>query len=172
MSSPAPSRPDCRTLSLFIDELTGSVSAPHSGRHRTVGLCGGQSDSPTASETPTGRPSACLAQDYVHSPTVRPETPVATLRMLLTEMGADIDEVAIAGYPIPYIGWDLRQHYGRVIKKHGLDAAVADATTRYWLQAECASVADLPNLDYPVRPAPHMRAGSETPDSRKFRRSP
>jgi hypothetical protein len=150
--------PDYRTLDLFLCQITGSESAPQSGPYRTVGLSGLASDSPTASETATGLPMVLGASGYVHSPTVRSgtspntQTLVAELRILLAEMAGDIDAVAFqGGIEVPYIGWNIRRHYGRVIRNYGLAAATADAERRYWMQAECAAVEQLPDLTYPVK---------------------
>ena len=73
-----------------------------------------------------------------------------SFKLMLDEMCRDIDAVAFrGGIEVPYIGWNLRRHYGQVIRDHGIAAATADATTRYRRQAECAAVEQLPDLSYP-----------------------
>ena len=75
--------------------------------------------------------------------------PPMGLQVMLSEMADDLDGVAATGYQMPYSGHDLRQLYDAIVELHGLEVATADATARYWLQASCAAIEQLPALAYP-----------------------
>lgn len=143
--SPA-SRPDCRTLTTFLCDITGSGSPPQTGLRRTP-------DSPADSDLLTGLRSGSGESGYVLSPAVRREPgndrALAELTLLVDEMADNLDRAIAAGGDLPFSGEQLREYFREALRVFGVEAALAEARIRYWAQVECQ-----------VMPLPKSRASA------------
>lgn len=141
MSAPA-FPPDCRTLNVFLCEITGSKSGasldatglPDSAVHSP-------GHSPTVRRSPEGSRTLNHLQDnglasQSGSP-AKVRDCMQQVAELVAELATDLDAAIALGGKLPFDGGALRAHYRAAVRQHPLHDVLADLHRRRREQVEC-----------------------------------
>lgn len=155
MSTPA-LPPDCRTLSAFLCEITGSESGasldatglPDSAVHSPA-------HSPAVRRSPEGSRTLNRLQGNGLAPQsgspAKLQDCMQQIAELVAELATDLDDAIALGGRLPFSGEDLRAHYRDAVRQNPLPTVLEDLRIRRRQQVECR----LPALVLPCPPAGH-----------------
>lgn len=142
MSTVPGSPPDCRTLNVFLCEITGSKSGasldatglPDSAVHSPV-------HSPTVRRSPEGSRTLNQLQDNGLAP--QSDSPAKVrdcmqqIAELVAELATDLDDAIALGGKLPFDGECLRQRYRDAVRQRPLADVLDDLLHRRIEQVEC-----------------------------------
>lgn len=152
------SPPDCRTLDVFLCEITGSESGasldatglPDSAVHSPA-------HSPTVRWSPEGRRTPNHLQDNGLAPQSDSPAKVRDCMQqvadLVAELATDLDDAIALGGKLPFSGEALRQFYREQVRQHPLHDVLDDLHRRRREQVECRLCALMFPAPVPGAPA-------------------